>query len=344
MKNKEDKNNIKLKKTIPIIKSSKLYKIPSQKDFYISELDQIHANNSFNKIKNNQKIIINSYIYKNNNFNRHDIRNKLISKIFNKINDINYKKDLLNNNDIKKSIYKTKNILVENNNVYNIKKENEKFNLNLNIKNEYCKSKINKYNNNQLFNNDIFDNFKTPREINESIAKPKSILFKKNLSTFFKNKIPLDLDINKKNNLIIPLNNNKLFNNNTNNIKQNKNKRKINTLCQTKISIFDINKEKDDKKEIINKKIFSSLFSHQKRLEDYLNEKIKNVNKANNISINSERRNALSFDTYKNINKYKLKKPLNYKIINQKRKINFDKPVCIVNNFYLSFDIKRKHL
>ena len=345
MKNKEDKNNIKLKKNIPLIKSSKLLNIPFQKNFQVSKLNQIYTNNSLNKIKNNQKNIIDSNIYKNNNFNRNDIRNKLISKIFKKINDINYQNDILNKNDIKKKFFKTKNIVVENNTVFNIKKKNDNFNLNLNTKNECCKSKINDYNNIQLFNNDIYDNFKTPKIINKTKVKFKSILFKKNLSTFYKYNTSLDLNINKEKNIIISLKNNKLLNNNINNIKQNKNKRKINSLCQTKISIFDINKEKNDEKEIINTKMLPSLYTQQKRLEEYLNEKMnENIIQKNNKSINNDRRKALSFDTYKNINNYKLKKPLNYKMINQKRKINFEKPVCIVKNFYLSFDIKRKHL
>ena len=351
MKN-ENKNIICLKKNIPFIQSSKLLKILNQNNFKNSNLNIIPINNSINSIKRNQKSFINT---NNIIFNNNPIRNqlnckhnskKLLSTIVNKFTDRNYKKQKLKKNKI--NLYRTKNILNESNTFFNSHKKFDKFNLNIMNKKLCLDRKINDYNNMQLFNKEFFDKLKTAKNKNKSKGIFKSILLKKNSSTISnnnKNNNSFELNFNNEESNIISSIKNKFCNKN---IKENKNRKKVNSLCQTKISIFDINKENDNEKQIIcnysnNNSKLPSLYINKNNLEDYINENNNNIEenilKNNYITINNDsiRRKGISFDAYKSINKFILKKPLNNNKINQKRVIKTNKPVCIVNNFYLCF-------
>ena len=201
------------------------------------------------------------------------------------------------------------------------------------------------YNNIRIFNKEFFDKIKTAKNKNKSKSIFKSILLKKNASTIYnynKNSNSFDFNFNNKENNIIYSIKNKYFNNN---IKDNKNRKKVNSLCQTKISIFDINKENDNEKQIIynnsnNKSKLPSLYINKNNLEEHLNDNINNIEenivKNNYITLynDSIRRKAISFGAYKSKNKFILKNPLNNNKI-KKRIIKNKKPVCIVNNFYL---------
>ena len=334
----EKKNIIRLKKNIPLLQSSKLLKILNQNNIKNSNLNIMHINNSIKNIKINQKSIINS----NNIFNTHSIKNKLISNIVNKFTDRNYKKNKLKKNI---NLYRTKNTLNESNTNFNSHRNFNKDNLNI-INQKMCLDrKINDYNTIQLFNKEFFDKIKTAKSKNISKGIFKSIFLKKNSSTIYinKNSNSFDLNFNNEESNIIYSTKNKFFNSN---IKENKNRKKVNSLCQTKISIFDKINKKDNEKEIIynysnNKSLLPSLYINKNNLEENLNEKnnIKeeSILKNNYITINNDtiRRKSISYGAYKSINKFIIKKPLNINKINQKRIIKTNKPVCLVNNLYL---------
>ena len=350
----EDKNNLGIKKNIFMIKSNKLFKLPHQNTFQTLNINKINPNktiyNHFSELinfKKNENYNINSIdTNKNNNINNNYIRKKLISKMFNKISDRNYK---AKKNDFIANSFKTRNIIEESNNI------NKNYNIE-NLQKGYLNKKYSIYDGVPFINyeKEILDKSKTSKNQYKKKLEFRTILIKKNMSTFYNNYSSRDLNNkNDEKNIIFSSQNSQIFNNNS--IKT-QNKRKINSLCQTNLSIFDATDEKEKEKEkeskkdkinkiskisIINKSVLPSLCINKKRVYDLLNKRINlDINRKNNYICRINKfmnKNSLSIDIHSKKNKIILSKLLNNNTnrINDKRKAKSKNPVCLVNNYYL---------
>ena len=343
----ENKSNIGIKKNIFMVKSNKLFKSPHQNAFQTLNINQMNQNktiyNKYSKLiylKKNENYKINSIeINKNNNINNNFIRKKLLSKMFNKLIDRKYKSK---KDDFIANSFKTRNIIEESNNLiknYKIEK----------YQNEYLNKKFNAYNNIPFikYDKEILEKSKTSKNQCKKKLEFKTILIKKNLSTYYNKNTARDLNIkNNEENIIFSSQNSQIFSNNSINAQ---NRRKINSLCQTKLSIFDMSdeKEKENKKEKIinkiNKSVLPSICINKKKVYDLMNKRInQEINRKNNYIFkinNLMNRNSLSIDIHSNKNKKILSKLLNNNNIsnriNDKRKPKNKNPICLVNNYYL---------
>ena len=370
MINKENKNNVGIKKSIYMVKSNKLFKLPFKKNIKVLDLNQINPNKSlYDKFPKHISFRKHNEININNNPH---IKN-LISQFFNKLSKRKYKRDKLNQNNGKIDSLITRNRFKSD----DLKKEYkilEKYNLN--FENEALKNKLRDFNLSFSKNvNKFFIKSKTLEKYSNKKCDYKTILLKKNLSIYNNENSTLDLEnIKVEKESIISSKNNKLFNYN---FKKAQNKNKINSLCQTNLSIFDNNDEKENQKDIssqINKSVFQSKNLNKKKIYQLLNKKMnpkinqkhaifkennynfkentflfnknyfkKKINKTifkNKNYITKENvftPKVLSVDVNKNTNKLKLRRLININLINDKKIANFKNPVCLVNNYYLSF-------
>ena len=320
------RSNISLKKN--------LYKIPSYiHKFKISKLNlkPIIANGSIYSnlskeisSKRIKQFPIKSFeIYKKNNFNKNNIKNKLISKLFNSFSDRNFENNQLNQKDF-----------------LNTRLDNKHFNLNIISYNnfDYNNIPIIKYKKNNL------EKTITSKDSQIKKCEYKTIFLKKNLSANYY-KTSFDLNDKKEDKDIIISKNNKLFNNDDKTVL---NKRKVDSISQTKVTVFDSIEEKENKKDLYNEikktiSILPYLYINKKKVKHLLNKNndyiiSKNKNNKNSFILKNNRtinkKSLLSLDLSKSRNKYKIKNSFK---INGKTNKKSQKPVCIVNNCYLCF-------